>query len=84
MEYLKEREIPVTLRQVIIPTLNDSRENVLRLAAIRDEHKNVDKIELLPFKKLCATKYEALGIKFPFGHLPTPTAETMAELSALL
>ncbi|MBO5200948.1 MAG: pyruvate formate lyase-activating protein [Clostridia bacterium] len=84
LEYLKEREIPVTLRQVIIPTLNDSRENVLRLAAIRDEHKNVDKIELLPFKKLCATKYEALGIKFPFGHLPTPTAETMAELSALL
>ena len=84
LEYLKEREIPVTLRQVIIPTLNDSRENVLRLAAIRDEHKNVDKIELLPFKKLCATKYEALGIKFPFGHLPTPTAETMSELSALL
>ena len=84
LEYLKEREIPVTLRQVIIPTLNDSRENVLRLAAIRDEHKNVDKIELLPFKKLCATKYEALGIKFPFGHLPSPTAETMSELSALL
>ncbi len=82
--YLKEKDIPVTLRQVIIPTLNDNRENILRLKAIRDAHPNVDKVELLPFKKLCRTKYDSMGIKFPFGHLPTPTTQAMAELSALL
>jgi len=84
LSYLNEKTIPVTLRQVIIPTLNDNRENILALKAIGRSHNCVDKIELLPFKKICQGKYDDMGITFPFAHIPEPSRETMAELEKIL
>lgn len=84
LAYLNEKAIPVTLRQVIIPTLNDKEENILSLKAIGKAHACVDKIELLPFKKICQVKYDNMGKDFPFAHIPEPTRETMAALEELL
>ncbi len=84
LRVLNERRIPTTLRQVILPTLNDTVENMRALKEIRDAHACVDKVELLPFRKICTVKYEKMGIKFPLGHLPTPTAEEMQRLSSIL
>lgn len=81
---LNERHIPTTLRQVIIPTLNDREENIRTLAEIRDAHACVDSVELLPFRKLCQTKYEAMHIPFPLDHIPEPAKEIMDKLNALL
>lgn len=84
LDELNARGIPVTLRQVIIPTLNDNEQNIRTLRAIADAHPVVDKIELLPFRKICQVKYDNLGLNFPFAHLPEPTRERMGELEALL
>jgi pyruvate formate lyase activating enzyme len=84
LKILNERNIKTTLRQVIVPTLNDTRENILALKEIKNSHPCVDKIELLPFKKICQTKYDSLGIVFPFKDFPTPTHAKMEELNALL
>ena len=84
LDYLKEINMPTTLRQVIIPTLNDTEENIIALKEIKEKHQNVDKIELLPFKKLCTVKYEKLGIPFPFSNLPEPTPADMTRLEELL
>ena len=81
---LNKRKIPTTLRQVIIPPLNDSEENILRLKEIGKEHPCVNKIELLPFRKICESKYENMGIPFPFAQYDTPTKEKMSALQALL
>jgi pyruvate formate lyase activating enzyme len=84
LDLLEKKNIPTTIRQVIIPTLNDSKEQVLQLKKIASLHKNVDKIELLPFKKICQIKYDNLKMDFPFKDIPTPTKEKMAELENLL
>ncbi len=84
LDYLQEQEIPTTLRQVIIPTVNDTEENIRRLKAVADSHPCVDKVELLPFRKICQVKYDELKRHFPFGHLPEPTAEAMDKLNRLL
>ncbi len=84
LTYLNEQRIPVTLRQVIIPTVNDTPENVLKLKNVAAQHPCVDKIELLPFRKICQTKYDTMGIVFPFGNLPEPSGETMDALYAQL
>lgn len=84
LKYLDEIGIPVTLRQVIVPTLNDNARNIEKLNAIAKKHSCVDKKELLAFRKICQTKYDAMQIAFPFAHLPVPTAEKMQELNALL
>lgn len=80
LDYLQEKEIPVWLRQVIIPTINDNNENITELKRIADTHPCVKKTELLPFKKICQTKYDSMNIPFPFSHIPTPTAEQMKKL----
>lgn len=84
LEYLNSENIPVTLRQVIIPSFNDNEENILSLKEIADSHKCVDKTELLAFRKICQVKYDKLSIKFPFEHIPEPDKETMARLNSLL
>ena len=84
LDELNKRHIPTTLRQVIIPTVNDTDENVLALRKIADKHDCVDGIELLPFRKICQVKYDQMGLAFPFGHLPEPSGETMAHLRELI
>ena len=84
LEYLTEQGIPTTLRQVIIPTLNDNESNILSLRKIVESHKNVDKTELLPFRKICQVKYDNMKLDFPFCHIPEPTREKMQELEELL
>jgi len=84
LTYLNEQNVPVTLRQVIIPTVNDTEDNVRLLGETARMYPCVDKVELLPFKTVCQSKYDTLGIPFPFGHLPTPTAADMARLNGYL
>jgi len=84
LKLLDEKNIPTTLRQVIIPTVNDTKENVFKLKEIAEKYSCVDKIELLPFKKLCQVKYDNLGITFPFGKLPVPTNESIEKLNSYL
>lgn len=81
---LDKKSIPTTLRQVIIPTLNDSADNMARLKAIKDTHPCVDSVELLPFRKICESKYRNMGIPFPLAHLPEATKAKTEELKALL
>jgi pyruvate formate lyase activating enzyme len=84
LDTLNKKNIPTTVRQVIIPTVNDNEDNILRLKRLTDKFPCVDKIELLPFKKICQVKYDNLNIPFPFGNLPTPTDESMKKLNQLL
>ena len=84
LEYLNEQKIPTTIRQVIIPTLNDNEENIEKLNGIVEKYTCIDKVELLPFKKICQTKYDSMNIAFPFAHIDTPTKETMDKLNNLL
>lgn len=84
LDELQHREIKTTLRQVTIPNLNDTNESVEMLKNVARGHTCVDKIELLPFRKICQVKYDKLGLEFPFADIPTPTKEKMAELEALL
>ena len=84
LTYLNEQKIPVTLRQVIVPTLTDKQDNVRWLKSLADSHTVVDKIELLPFRKICQTKYDTMGIDFRFGHLPEPTLDTMQKLNSII
>ena len=84
LAYLNKEKIPTTIRQVIIPTVNDFEENILKLNLVVRQNTCVDKIELLPFKKICQTKYDQMGITFPFSDIPVPTKEKINHLENLL
>ena len=84
LDYLNEKNIKTTIRQVVIPTVNDDEENYQKLLKIVKSRKCVDKIELLPFRKICQVKYDKMELNFPFGSIPEPTKDKMNELEALL
>ena len=84
LKYLNEINMPTTLRQVIIPTINDNEENIIKLKSIVDTYKIIDKVELLPFRKICQTKYDNMKLEFPFGHLSEPSKEKINELNSIL
>ncbi len=81
LDILEQKGKRTWLRQVIIPELNDNAESLRRLYAVADAHKCVEKVELLPFRKLCTEKYTALGI--PFVLADTPEADE-AKIKNLL
>ncbi len=84
LAYLEAHHIPTTLRQVIIPGLNDTEESILALRDLAAAHACVDRVELLPFRKICEVKYRDLQIPFRFAAYPEPTGEEMKHLEALL
>ena len=84
LEYLEKNKIPTTLRHVIIPGYTDDKENILKIRSIAEKHSCVDKIELLPFRKICQAKYDNMGIEFPFGNINEPEKEKITELKALV
>lgn len=84
-DYLEENRIPTWIRQVIIPTKTDSEESIRSLLEITDKHPNcTEKIELLPFRKICQPKYDNLGLEFPFGSIPEPSPERIKELQEII
>lgn len=84
LEILQSKNIPVTVRQVIMPTVNDDIESILKLCDIVKMFSCIDKVELLPFRKICSAKYEQMGIQFPFSDIPTPNKELMNKLNGVL
>ena len=59
---------------------SDRQELSVKLFEIEKAHRCVKKVELLKFRKLCAPKYENLGIEFPFGNIPETTAQDIENL----
>lgn len=84
LKQLNKRNIPTRIRQVIIKGLNDTPESIKRLKALVLPYKCVEEIELLPFRKLCVSKYEKLGLDFPLKETPETTQKQIDELKKLL
>lgn len=61
----REKNIPLWIRHVVVPGLTKSEEYIKEITNIANSFKNLEKLELLPFRKLCVPKYEAMGIEFP-------------------
>lgn len=79
-----QKQIPLWIRQVIIPGINDTANNILELKQAAFRYPNLVKVELLPFRKLCDSKYKALGIPFPLKDIPDCSDETIAALQKYL
>lgn len=80
LELVNQMGIPMWIRQVIVPELNDRAEDILALKDFLQNYASVEKVELLPFRKLCLEKYEALGVEFPLRDVPETTMECITEL----
>ena len=87
MEFLSLCEkcsVPVWVRHVVTPGLTDTKEEVEAIIKLAKKCATLEKIELLPFKKLCLTKYQSMGIPFPLEEVPECSKELLESLSDLI
>ncbi|MBQ3057330.1 MAG: pyruvate formate lyase-activating protein [Clostridia bacterium] len=84
LEMLNKKGKNVRLRQVIVPTINDDDDNLLKLSEIVKKYSCVKKVELLPFKKICKTKYDALNREFVFDRFDSANLESVKRLQEKL
>ena len=76
--------INIILRYVVVPDFNDSEKCIRELKKISEKFKNFEKIEFLPFHKMCIEKYKTLGIPFPLESTPECTKERIEKCKAFL
>lgn len=81
LKYLNSINKPTWLRYVLIPGINDSESDLAPLFEKQSQYPCIERIELLPFRKLCLEKYETLGIPFPLQNTPEATQKQADELA---
>ncbi len=78
--YLEEIKKPTWIRYVVIPGLNDDEDSISDIAYLKDKYACVEKIEYLPFRKLCLEKYNEMGIEFPLKDTPEAKQDFIDEI----
>lgn len=78
-----QMRIPLWVRHVVVPGLTDGEAHIRALARCAASLKNLQKLELLPFRKLCLEKYEALQIPFRLAGTPEMDEERLAQLQQI-
>ena len=83
-KYLSENNIPMWIRQVIVPGWTDAKEDLLKLKDFIGSLKTVQKIELLPYHSLGKFKWENLGIQYELEKTPIATADDIKRAKEIL
>lgn len=83
-KYLSENNIPMWIRQVLIPGYTDDEQDLLKLRKFLDTLNNIQKIELLPYHDLGKHKWENLGLKYELEGIPSPTEEQIQKAKKIL
>lgn len=72
--------VPITIRTPVVPTCNDSAENICAIASWIKELPSVQDYELLPYHNLGLSKYAALGRPYSLNHIAPPDDQQMISL----
>lgn len=67
--YLSDNNIPIWIRQVIVPGITDNEDDLLKLKDFVNNLKTVQKVEFLPYHNFGEFKWKKLGLKYPLARL---------------
>lgn len=79
IEILNKKGTPIWIRQVIVPGMMDNDEYLKSLIKTLKKINNIEKIDFLPYHKLGISKYETLGIPYPYKDLPEMNKQKCQE-----
>ena len=79
-----EKRVPLWVRHVVVPGLNDSLEDLRAIKAQAESLPGFQKLEWLPFHNMCLEKYQQLGLPFPLAATPALEDQDLAHLLAAL
>lgn len=83
LRYIVKHNARVWIRVPVVPTINDTPEQIKRIGTLVRELGLKD-LYLLPYHKTASAKYSLMGLPYTLSHIPEPTAEQMRELGEIL
>lgn len=84
IEAINNSTVDVWIRNVIVESINDSKEYIQRLKDFIKPINNIKRIELLPFHKMGVQKYNDLNLRFPLNDKQETTEATIKMLNSYL
>lgn len=83
-KYLSDNNIPVWIRQVIVPGYTDDEKDLLLLKDFLSTLTNVKKIELLPYHDLGKFKWKEMNLVYPLEGVRTATNDDINRVKKIL
>lgn len=83
-KYLSDNNIPIWIRQVIIPNITDDEDDLVKLKNFLKTLKTVQKIELNPYHTLGVYKWENLGFEYPLKGIRPAAKEDIERAKSIL
>ena len=84
LRWLAEHHPQVIVRVPIIPGINDDQENLCQIGNFVASLKRVTELNILPYHKAGAGKYERLGLTYLLPDIQTPDKGHMEQIMVLL
>ena len=69
-KYLSNNKIPIWIRHVVVPGINDKEEYFIKLGKFMGTLSNIKALDVLPYHNMAIPKYESLGIDYPLKNTP--------------
>lgn len=83
-EHLSDRNIPVWIRQVLVPGITDDEADLNKLGSFVSELNNVERFELLPYHTMGVHKWKTMNDDYKLGDVPDATIDDVNRATAIL
>lgn len=83
-KYLSDNNIPIWIRQVLVPGITDDEQDLIKLKQFIDTLYTVKKVEILPYHNMGKFKWEEFGEKYPLEDTPIPTQQQIENAKNIL
>ncbi len=84
IDIINKHDKHVWVRNVVVPDINDTEEDIEALNEFIKRIKHIDKIELLAYHTMAVEKYGKLGITYRLKGVPPMDGERLEELRKLV
>ena len=82
--YLSQHDIPIWIRQVLIPGITDDKQDLLKLKDFIHRLRTVQKVELLPFHSMGKFKWKKLGLDYALENIPDSNLDDIKKAEEVL
>lgn len=82
--YLSDHNKKMWIRHVLVPTITDKEDDLIKLKEFVNSLKNVEKFEILPYHTLGIMKYKDLDLKYTLNNIKEPSKEEVSRAKELL
>ncbi len=83
-DYVSQKGVPIWVRHVVVPTLTDGEEHLLRLGEMIARISTARALDVLPYHTMGKEKYRALGIEYPLEGIPALPKDAAEKAKATI